>query len=265
MPALLVRDEGPVRILTLNRPEARNALDRGLRTELAAALDAAEAEGRVRALVLTGSGTAFCAGMDLGELEGLLGQSRSEHLDDSRQLADLFMRIHTFPKPVVAALNGHAVAGGAGLASVCDVVVMSEEASLGYSEARIGFVAALVSVFLVRLAGERTARELLLEARLVGAREALALGVVNELRPTALVVERGIQRARRMADNSPLALAATKRLLAATSGLPLEDALRLASEANAEARNGPDLAEGIRAFMEKRAPAWSVPGERDRP
>jgi methylglutaconyl-CoA hydratase len=265
MPALLVRDEGQVRILSLNRPEVRNALDRRMRRELATALEAAEADDSVRALVLTGSGTAFCAGMDLGELESLLELSREESLVDSRELGDLFMRIYSLSKPVVAAVNGHAVAGGAGLASVCDVAVMSEDARLGYTEARIGFVAALVSVFLVRLAGERVARELLLEARLLDAREALALGLVNELRPKVEVLGRAVERARAMAHNSPMALAATKSLLVSTSGLALADALRLAAEVNANARGSGDLGEGIRAFLEKRPPSWAAERSPEKP
>jgi methylglutaconyl-CoA hydratase len=259
MPAILTSDVGQVRILTLNRPEVRNALDRELRAELTEALLSAERAGRVRAAVLTGSGTAFCAGMDLSELESMLDRSAEEHLEDSRGLAELFLTIYSFPKPLVAAVNGHAVAGGAGLASLCDVVVASEDARLGYTEARIGFVAALVGVFLTRLLGERAARELLLDARLIDAAEARRRGLVSEVAPAKDVLERALARARTLAANSPAALAATKRLLTESGGLPLHEALEKAITVNVEARSGDDLREGIRAFLEKRTPSWSPP------
>lgn len=250
-----------MRILTLNRPEVRNALDRQLRLDLSTALDVAESEPGVRALVLTGSGAAFCAGMDLGELESLPDRGEEGHLEDSRELARLFRRLYSISKPVVAAVNGHAVAGGAGLASVCDVVIMSEDAKLGYTEARIGFVAAVVSVFLTRMAGERVARELLLEARPVSAHEAKARGVVSEVLPAERVLERAVELAGTLAKNSPMALAATKRLLVESSGLDLDGALDLAVKANARARMSEDLREGVRAFLEKRPPHWGGPDE----
>ncbi|HEX7003384.1 MAG TPA: enoyl-CoA hydratase-related protein [Trueperaceae bacterium] len=257
MPVLLTAHDGPVRTLTLNRPEVRNALDTELRRELLAALDEAESDPGVRALVLTGAGNAFCAGMDLGELERLLERSEEEHLEDSRRLAFLFRRLYAFPKPVVAAVNGHAIAGGAGLASVCDVVIVSEEAKFGYTEARIGFVAALVSVFLTRMAGERAARELLLGARPVSAGEALAYGLVSEVVEPAKVLQRAGEAAAAMAANSPQALETSKRLLVESGGLGLDDALELAIETNARARSSDDLREGVRAFLEKRPPEWT--------
>lgn len=253
---VLSEDHGPVRVLTLNRPDLRNALDRRLRQELSDALDQAEEDATVRALVLTGSGTAFCAGMDLGELENLLDYSHQEHLDDSRALGELFRRIFTFPKPIVAAVNGHAVAGGAGLASVCDVVVISEDARLGYTEARIGFVAALVSVFLRRVAGGRIARELLLEARLIDAEEAVTRGLVSESVTPSKVMARALERASVIAENSPVALAQTKRLLTGGGDTTLAEELEFAANVNAEARSSEDLREGIRAFLEKRPPNW---------
>jgi methylglutaconyl-CoA hydratase len=258
MPVLLSNDEGAVRVLSLNRPRSRNALDGELRRALTEALAAAEAEPGVRAVVLTGNGAAFCAGMDLAELETLLDRSPEQHLEDSRRLGELFLRLHSFPKPVVAAVNGHAVAGGAGLAVACDVVVIAEEARIGFSEARIGFVAALVGVLLARSVGERLARELLLEARLLGGREAVERGLANEAVPAAEVLGRAVERARAIAEGSPQALAATKRLLLESSGLPVDEALELAARVNASARSGEDLREGIRAFLEKRRPAWSV-------
>ena len=256
MPIILASDVGQVRILTLNRPEVRNAISSQLRSELLLQLERAAAEQRVRALVLTGAGSAFCAGLDLAELEAMVELSPEEHRHEARELVRLLLRIHRLPKPVVAAVNGHAVAGGAGLASVCDLVVTARSARIGYSEVRIGFVAAVVSIFLVRQIGERRARELLLGAQLVGAGEALALGLVNEVVADDEVLERAIERAVALTANAPTAMALTKQLLADTSGVGLEEGLRAAIEVNTEARGSEDLREGVRAFFAHRAPRW---------
>ncbi len=256
MSILLIEDRDAVRILTLNRPEVRNALNSELISRLLEALDEAE-RAQVRALVLTGSGKAFCAGLDLADLGAISTRSTEENRRDSAHLAALLRRIYTFPKPVIAALNAHAVAGGAGLASVCDLVVMSEAATLGYTEARIGFVAALVGVFLVRQVGEKAARDLLLSARLIRAGEAKEVGLVNEVCAPEEVVARALARAADLAKNAPTSLAMTKQLLAAVPSMGLEEGLRYATEVNALARTTDDLKEGVAAFLEKREPRWT--------
>jgi methylglutaconyl-CoA hydratase len=167
-------------------------------------------------------------------------------------LGQLFERIYTFPKPVIAALNGHAVAGGAGLASVCDFIVMNTSAKLGYTETRLGFVAALVGIFLLRQIGERRARDLLLSARLISASEALQFGLVNELQPEEKVLERALELATQVSQNAPNALAMTKDLLTTLPGLSLQESLGYAAEVNAKARSSDELKEGLRAFLEKR-------------
>lgn len=261
MDVILAADEGPVRVLTLNRPEVRNALSRPLRDALAAALADAERDDAVRAVVLTGAGGAFCSGLDLAELELLASQGTEANREDSRALADLLLRLHLLPKPVVAAVEGPAVAGGAGLATACDLAVMGAGARIGYSEARIGFVAALVSVFLLRLVGERRARDLLLSARLVGADEAREMGLVNEVVPAGEALGRAVELARGLARNAPSSLAMTKTLLSSVAGMGLEDGLRYAVELNALARTTDELREGVRAFLERREPGWREPGD----
>src|SRR5690606_28954159 len=243
MPELQTSRAGAVLIVTLSRPQVRNALSRGLRAELAAALAEAEADDGVRAVVLTGAGEAFCAGLDLAELEASLGYTSERHRQDSRALADLFLQMVRFPKPLVAAVNGHAVAGGAGLVTACDVALMAEGARIGYTEARIGFVAALVAVLLVRQVGE-----------------AARIGLVNEVAPRADVLERALARAERMAANAPGSLRLTKALLAGVGSLGLEDGLRWAVDVNALARTSAELEEGVRAFLEKREPRWRAAG-----
>lgn len=245
-----------MRIVTLNRPEARNALSSSLRSALRQEIDRAEQDGAVRAIVLTGAGSAFCAGLDLAELESLLDRSAREHREDARDMAELLLRIYRLPKPVIAAVNGPAIAGGAGLASVCDLVVASESATFGYSEVRIGFVAALVGVFLVRQIGERRARELLLGARRIAASEALSFGMVNEVVADSELLDRATEWGSELARHAPAALALSKRLLADTGGVALAAALDTAVEINSEARGSADLREGIRAFLDKRAPHW---------
>jgi len=209
-----------------------------------------------RAVVLTGAGDAFCAGLDLRELEGMNERSSEENLADSRDLAELLLQLATLPKPVVAAVNGPAVAGGAGLVTACDLAVMDRDARIGYTEARIGFVPALVAVFLVRQVGDKHARDLLLSARLITAAEAAAIGLVNEVAAPGQVLAAAIDRARGLARNAPGSLAISKALLAAVPSLSLQDGLRYAAEVNAEARERDELREGVRAFLEKREPRW---------
>ena len=256
MAILQTEDRGNVRLLTLNRPEVRNALSTELRDELFDAVQQAAADDAVRALVLTGSGNVFCSGLDLSELQTIRERSTEDNRADSAALARLLERLYTFPKPVVAALNGHAIAGGAGLASVCDLVVMAEGAKLGYTEARIGFVAALVGVFLVRQVGEKHARDLLLSARLVTANEALAMGLVNRVEAEDDVLDVALALAAQLAQNAPSSLELTKSLLAALPGMGLQEGLRYAVEVNALSRTTDDLKEGVAAFLEKRDPSW---------
>ena len=261
MPLILTDQRGAVRVLTLHRPEVRNALSVELRDELGRALDEAARDRSVRCVVLTGSGSAFCAGLDLAELETIADRSSEAQRQDARAFADLLLRLATLPKPVVAAVNGAAVGGGAGLVSACDVAVMDARARIGYSEARIGFVAALVAVFLIRQVGVSHARELLLSARMVSAEEALRLGLVHEVVEPGSAGARAVARADSMAGNAPSSLAMTKALLASLPGMGLEDGLRNAVEVNALARTTDDLREGVRAFLEKREPRWrAAPG-----
>jgi methylglutaconyl-CoA hydratase len=256
MSSIEVRDDGAVRVVTLNRPEMRNALSSELRAELRSALRDAGADAGVRVVVVTGAGDAFCAGLDLRELEATVSGSEEEQRADSAALAELFLTIVESPKPVVAAVNGAAVAGGAGIVTACDVAFAARSARFGYTEARIGFVAALVSVLLVRQVGEKHARELLLGAALVSADRALAMGLVNDVVDDGAALERAMAFARTMSRNAPGSLAATKALLREVGSRGLRDGFAAALEVNVASRSGAELAEGVRAFLEKREPAW---------
>jgi len=250
-------DHKSIRILTLNDPTRRNPLSPGLVSSLLGALDTAERDEAIRVLVLTGAGPAFSAGADLEFLTHVTTAGAEANYAHSRELMRLFHRIYTFPKPTIAAIHGPAVAGGAGLATACDLVVMSEEARIGYSEVKIGFVAALVGVILVRNVGEKHARELLLTGRLVSAQEAYRMGLANKVVPSEQLMDESLALALEVSANAPTSLSLTKELLNALPGMGLEDGFRLASIANAWVRETGDLTEGIAAFFEKRPPRFS--------
>jgi methylglutaconyl-CoA hydratase len=253
MPSVRYVVEPPLAIVTLDRPERRNALDPELVAELMHALQSAAADPRCRAVVLRAEGPAFCAGMDLVSLREMLDQPYQINLVDSRRLAALFDLLWSLPKPVVAAVQGAALGGGCGLACVSDFALASADATLGFPEVRIGFVPALVSLFLVRLVGHARARELLLTGRRLTAADARQVGLVTEVVPASELDRRARELASDLASHSAQATAATKRLL---GPIPVEE-LERAAVANAEARATSDCREGVTAFLEKRKPVWS--------
>src|SRR5271155_5228978 len=175
----LAHDDSIVTI-TLNRPEKRNAISYELIQDLLAALDEV-ANSSARVLILTGAGKSFCSGMDLDNLKALVGRSPAQNLKDSETMAHLFRSLYDFPKPTIAAVNGAAIAGGCGLATLCDFTLSVPEAKFGYTEVQIGFVPAIVSTFLLRQIGEKQARDLLLTGRIIDAEEAARMGLVNEI------------------------------------------------------------------------------------
>lgn len=176
--------------------------------------------------------------------------------DNSRDLAGMFRRIYDFPKPLIAAVNGAAIAGGCGIATLCDFTLAVPEAKFGYTEVRIGFVPAIVSVFLIRQIGEKRARDLLLTGRIIDAEEAYYLGLVSEIVAAEKLMDRARELAGQLLENSPTSLSYTKQLLRDLSRHEIDDALELAIEANARIRSAPDFHEGLSAFLEKRKPVW---------
>ena len=255
---LLVDEHGPVRTITLHRPECRNAMNPAMREELIAALEETAAQGRVRVLVLGGAGGAFCAGLDLAVLRGMRGQPESERRADAERIAKLFRTLYEMPIPTIAAVRGAAIAGGAGLALLCDFTLATPEACFGFTEARIGFVPALVSAYLTPQIGEKRSRDLLLTGRVLDAGEAHGLGLVNEVFAAEELDAHVHALAEKLVANSPQSLRATKRLMAEQNRAWLETATALAMEANAKARETEDFAEGIAAFLEKRKPTWKA-------
>jgi methylglutaconyl-CoA hydratase len=247
--------EGKVVIVTLNRPEKRNAISTKMIEDLFAALNAAEADSSIRVVILTGAGTCFCSGMDLEMLQAIASQTPDENLADSRRMARMFQLVHGFPKPLITAVNGAAIAGGCGLATLSDFTVAAPEAKFGYTEVRIGFIPALVSVMLRRQVGEKHARDLLLTGRVIDAADAFRLGLVNEIVPLGDLMNRAREVAAMFVESSPVSLAMTKRLLISHDNRMREE-LELATQENARIRGTQDFREGLASFLEKRRPKW---------
>ena len=247
--------DGGVVTVILNRPDKRNAISYELIDDLLAALDEV-ANSSALVLILTGAGKAFCSGMDLDNLKGLTGRSTEQSLKDSETMARLFRALYDFPKPTIAAVNGPAIAGGCGLATLCDFTLAASDAKFGYTEVRIGFVPAIVSTFLLRQIGEKHARDLLLTGRIIGADEAHRMGLIHE----TVLPERLLARARELAaqliENSPASLACTKRLLSDHARRELDAQIQSAVRENAAIRSTPDFREGVSSFLEKRKPHW---------
>jgi methylglutaconyl-CoA hydratase len=253
---LHVTSDAAIATITLNRPDKRNAISYELIEDLLAALKEV-ADSSALVLILTGAGKAFCSGMDLDNLKALVGRPPEQNLKDSEIMARLFRSLYDFPRPTIAAVNGAAVAGGCGLATLCDFTLAVPEAKFGYTEVRIGFVPAIVSTFLLRQVGEKHARDLLLTGRIIGAEEAHRIGLVNEIVPAEKLLGRARELASQLMENSPASLACTKRLLSDHARAELDSQIRSAVRENAEIRATRDFREGISSFLEKRKPRWS--------
>jgi methylglutaconyl-CoA hydratase len=248
--------EGSVAKITFSRPEKRNAISYRLIDEFLQALGEVE-KSDSRVLTVTGAGKAFCAGMDLDELKALTGRTPEQNRQDSETMALLFRSIYEFPKPTIAAVNGAAIAGGCGIATLCDFTIASREAKFGYTEVKIGFLPAIVSTFLVQQVGEKVARDLLLTGRIIDADEAHRIGLVTEVVEPEQLADRTRELASQLLENSPTSLFATKQLLAGFVFDELNDRVRIATDANARIRQTADFKEGISSFLEKRKPKWS--------
>lgn len=253
---VLLQTEGELAIITLNRPDKRNALSPELIEDLLAALADVEG-GSARVAILTGAGPAFCAGMDLAALRKLADQTPAENLVDARRTVGLFRRVWSFPKPLIAAVNGAAVAGGCGLATLCDFTLAAEQAKFGYTEVRIGFMPALISAFVQLQVGEKVARDLLLTGRIFGAAEARDLCLVNRVVPAEQLLPAARELAAELMANGPHSLLATKRLLVRVDEDELNRRLELGIGESIAIRDTPQLREGLSAFLEKRKPDWS--------
>lgn len=248
----------PAGTIILNRPDKRNALSRAMLAELAQAFDDLHLERRVRAIILTGAGPAFCAGMDLGEMLATSQEPDAAQRWHSDALVyhDLVLQMLRFPKPIVAAVNGPAIAGGAGLVLASDIVIAAEAATFGLPEPLRGIVAGMVAPLLnFRIGGGQSAR-LLLSASTIDAAEAAKMGLFHELVPADHLWPRAAEIAAECARSAPEALQLTKRVLNETIGETLTTQLAAGAAASATARTTEAAAEGLKAFAEKRPPQW---------
>ena len=253
---LQLASEGGLATITLNRPEKRNAISFELIDDLLRALDEV-AKSEALVLILTGAGKAFCSGLDLENLKALLGRAPAQNLEDSKTMVRLFLALYEFPKVTIAAVNGAAIAGGTGLALLCDFTLAVPEAKFGYTEVRIGFVPAIVSTFLLRQVGEKQARDLLLTGRIFGADEAARMGLISEIVPPENLMNRARELAALLMENSSASLRATKQLLTDHARAELDAQIDAAVRENAAIRTTADFREGITSFLEKRRPVWT--------
>jgi len=257
MSLVLYEVKDRVGYITLNRPEKRNALDQELVTALKDAFGKAESEDHVKVIVLQAKGEVFCAGADLAYLQQLQKFSFDQNLADSNQLKDLFLKIYQLKKVVIAKVQGHALAGGCGLTSVCDFVFAVPEAKFGYTEVKIGFIPAIVLVFLIRKIGEKKAKHLLLSGELFPGNEAMSFGLLNYLVSKDKLHQAVDEFAKKLiVNNSTQSMALTKQMIGQVQSMSLPDALDYAAKMNAQARASDDCKKGIHAFLHKQELNW---------
>jgi methylglutaconyl-CoA hydratase len=250
--------ERRIATITLSRPEKHNALDDLMVSELSAAFQTAQRDPEVKVVLLKAEGDSFCSGADLAYLQRISKYDFNQNQEDSNNLMRLFLQIYTQRKPVIAIVQGNALAGGCGLATVCDIVVASKEtARFGYTEVKIGFIPAIVLFFLVRRVGEGRARELTLRGNTISAEEASRIGLVNCVVPETEIDEYGLTLANDIAKNcSSSSLGLIKELLSRIHGMSAADALSYAANLNALTRMTDDYKKGIEAFLKKESAKW---------
>lgn len=250
-PVLSEIDDG-VMVITLNRPEKRNALDQGMIRGLTEALVAGADNGDVRVILLRANGSDFCAGADLKAMQRIAGSADPiANLADAQTLGELLVLMRRHSKPIIGAVHGNALAGGAGLATACDLVLAREDAVFGYPEVKLGFVPAMVMALLHRIVGEKTAFELVVRGDQIGALRAAELGLVNRVVPEDEWDETVRAYAADLAQHSKSSVSLIKRLLYGIDGLSFEEAIARGAEVNALARLTPDTREGIRKFLDR--------------
>lgn len=239
-----------IAIITLNRPEKRNALNAVLVNALKDKIITAELDESVKSIIISGEGKSFCSGADLDYLNTIKDYSAIENEKDSESLAEMFLKIYNCSKPTIAAVNGAAIAGGCGLASVCDFIVAHpEESKFGYSEVKIGFIPAIVSVFLIRKVGEGRAKQLLLSGEIINGKMAYEIGLVNYLSEN--VFESALELSEKLNSNSLESIKMTKKMIHTISTMNIESAVNYCLRMNVLSRSTKDFEEGIKKFLNK--------------
>ena len=237
-------------IITLNRPEKRNALHPFLVEQLKNKLVEFEKDDSVKSLIIIGEGNTFCAGADLEYLKQISNNTSVENYKDSKSLADMFLMIYNFPKPTIAAVNGSAIAGGCGLASVCDFIIAhTEKSKFGYSEVKIGFIPAIVSIFLIKKVGEGLARQLLLEGEIISGKRAYEIGFANYLAED--VLDESLKFAEKLNGNSVESVRSIKQMIKTISNLSVQEAVNHCIGLNTISRSTTDFQKGIDSFLNR--------------
>ena len=255
---LRVADEGPVRRLTLARPEVRNAFDDGLIAELTAAFTEVAARPDVRAVVLQGDGPSFCAGADIAWMRKAGGYGRAENEEDAGRMARMLQAIDACPRPVVALAHGHAIGGGVGLVAAADIAIAAEGTVFSLAEVKLGILPAVISPFVLRAIGARHARDLFLTGERFDAAHALRIGLVHAVVPAAELQAAAERKIAALLSSGPEAVRAAKALIAQVAGLSPQAAMTATVRAIAERRASEEAREGLSAFLEKRTPRWSA-------
>lgn len=244
-------------VITINRPEKKNALNADVISGIQNVLDLFEKNTSIKTVTIQSTGDIFCSGADLEMLQKISKNSPLENLEDSTRMAGLFKTIYTYPKPVIAKVQGHAIAGGCGLSTVCDFVVAVPEAQFSYTEVKIGFIPAIVSWFLIRKVGEGHARKLLMTGSAILAEQAERIGLISHVvAPENLDQFVSDFREKLSITTSSSSLALTKSLINQVSESSIDEGLKLACTLNAFTRSTDDCKEGISAFIEKRKPKF---------
>jgi len=257
--SLAVRRDGPVARVELNRPDVRNAFNAELIAALHRTFDALAADGSVRAVVLSGAGKTFCGGADITWMRASLELTREQNLEDARAMSRMFRAIDRFPKPVVGRIHGAALGGGAGLVAVCDIAIAAADTTFGFTETKLGILPAVISPFVLAKIGLSHARALALTGERFDARRALAIGLVHDVVESEVALEEAVGRAiDEIRTASPTGIAAAKALFARVADAAYDDTLDLTAEAIATQRTSAEGQDGLRAFLEKRRPAWAT-------
>jgi len=249
--------ENKIAYITLNRPEKRNALNNEMVTALITAFENCEFDENVKIVILRAEGKVFCSGADLESLQKLQKNTYEENLGDSILLKELYRLIYIFPKIVIAQVQGSAIAGGCGLASVCDFIFAVEDAKFGYTEVKIGFIPAIVMIFLIRKIGELKTKELLITGNLITAQEAKNIGLINFVFSEVELKNKVNEFAFMLiSNNSHQAMSETKKMLVEIQEKTLDEALNYSAKKNALARQTDDCKKGIDAFLKKKNLQW---------
>ncbi len=257
-PLLVVRRDGPVARVVLNRPEVRNAFNAALIAELHRSFDLLGNDTHVRAIVLQGNGKSFCGGADVNWMRDSLALSLEENIEDASAMSRMFRAIDRVPKPTIARIHGAALGGGAGLAAVCDIAIASRDTVFGFTETKLGIIPAVISPFVLAKIGHSNARALALTGERFTAERAQAIGLVHDVVDDEAALDRAVDAALvQLASAAPTAIAATKSLFARVAETPYDETLALTAHAIATQRTSPEGQDGLRAFLEKRPAAWA--------